>query len=86
MFTSRSFLHHFGSVTQRSLKEERNMLPDASLDDPHYYRKKYGLSWLVRRKQRLRTSFLSAWWRLNESWRFGMTLRAKRRNGEFLYS
>lgn len=82
--TGSAFIHHFGSVTQKSIKACMNK-PDASLGDREYYRQKYRLTWFVRRQERLRKGILSAWWRHSERLRFGMTLRAKRRNGKFLY-
>ena len=40
--TGRSFLHHFGSVTQKAIKAGMEN-PLASLGDRAYYRQKYSL-------------------------------------------
>jgi len=80
--TGRAFLHHFGSVTQKSLQASRNT---RSLGDRTYYRNKYNLTWFKRHRQRLRQDFLLAVWRYRERWRFGLTLRSRRAGGAVQY-
>jgi N-acetylglucosaminyl-diphospho-decaprenol L-rhamnosyltransferase len=78
--TGRAFLHHFGSVTQKSIRENWKR-PNASLGDRAYYRKKSGQTWFNRHRDRLRQDLRLAFWRLNERWRFGLTLRSTRVGG-----
>src|ERR1051326_4537490 len=72
--TGRAFLHHFGSVTQKSIQMSWKR-PNASLGDRGYYREKYGLTWFKRQRERLRQNVRSAIWRGSERLRFGSTLR-----------
>jgi len=82
--TGRAFLHHFGSVTQKSIQAGRDPAK-RSLGDRTYYRKKYGLTWFKRHRQRLRQDILLASWRLRERWCFGHTLRSQRAGGAVRY-
>ena len=82
--TGRSFLHHFGSVTQKAIKAGMNQ-PQASLGDRAYYRKKYGLTWFKRQRWRLQNRLLNAQWRVRERSRYGCTLISCRHNGVFIW-
>lgn len=82
--TGRSFLHHFGSVTQKAIKAGMHK-PRGSLGDRAYYRQKYRLTWLKRRRWRLQNQFLNAWWRTRERLRFHCTLVSDRQDGAFLW-
>lgn len=82
--TGRSFLHHFGSVTQKAIKAGMNT-PRASLGDRAYYRQKYQLTWLKRHRWRLQNQILNTWWRTTEHFRFHCTLVSDRQNGSFLW-
>jgi GT2 family glycosyltransferase len=82
--TGRSFLHHFGSVTQKAIKAGREK-PRSSLGDRAYYRQKYGLTWLKRHRWRLKSQILNAWWSRSERIRFGCTLVSDRQGGAFLW-
>lgn len=82
--TGRSFLHHFGSVTQKAIKAGMHK-PQGSLGDRAYYRQKYRLTWLKRHRWRLQNQFLNAWWRTRERLRFHCTLVSDRQHGAFLW-
>ena len=81
--TGRAFLHHFGSVTQRSVKQGMGVPNSARLSDPKYFRKKHNITWLRRQLNRRREKMRCAFWRWNERRRFGMTLRMRRQAGEW---
>jgi GT2 family glycosyltransferase len=81
--TGRAYLHHFGSVTQRSVKAGLGLPNSARLSDAAYFRKKHGISWLRRQINRRREKLRNALWRWNERRRFGMTLRMRRQSGEW---
>jgi len=48
--TGRSFLHHFSSVTQKALS--RTGLSDYGAENQKYYRRKWRLNWLKRKKEK----------------------------------
>jgi len=81
--TGRAFLHHFGSVTQRSVKAALRMPNTAPLADRTYYRNKHQLCWWRRRAERLQEKVLFNMWRWNELRRFGLTLKMLRFEGEW---
>jgi N-acetylglucosaminyl-diphospho-decaprenol L-rhamnosyltransferase len=80
--TGRAYLHHFGSVTQKSVKSELGMAQSSRLGNRDYFRKKHGLNWLRRRLDRLQSKIRTAFWRLNEQRRGGgLTLHLRRTGG-----
>ena len=79
--TGRAYLHHFGSITQKSVKFDMGLPPSARLGDRDYFRKKHGLNWFRRRTDRLRGKAQNAFWRWSEQRRFGTTLLLRRCGG-----
>jgi N-acetylglucosaminyl-diphospho-decaprenol L-rhamnosyltransferase len=82
--TGRSFIHHFGSVTQKSIIANSKGAVK-SLGDREYYRRKTGQTWPKRKVVQLRNGLRRAWWKHSEMWRFGRTLHSKRSQGEWRY-
>lgn len=82
--TGRAFLHHFGSVTQKSIKASLNQ-PNMSLGDLAYYRKKTGQTWPKRKWAQLQTAVRSQWWKTTERLRYGRSLHEKRIGGKWHY-
>lgn len=82
--TGRSFLHHFGSITQKAIKAGMQN-PLASIGDRAYYRQKYSLTWLKRHRWRLQNQLLNAWWRSKERLCFNCTLLSDRQDGAFIW-
>jgi GT2 family glycosyltransferase len=80
--TGRSFLHHFGSITQKAIKAGLGK-PKASLGDKDYYRNKYSLTWFKRHRWRIQRQVRACWWRLSERARYGCTLVFWRQKGRF---
>jgi GT2 family glycosyltransferase len=80
--TGRAFLHHFGSITQKSIKAA-SQGKIKSLGDREYYRRKTGQTWLKRKLHQITQGVRSAWWKHSERWRFGHTLREKRQAGRW---
>jgi len=78
--SGRSFIHHFGSITQKAMKAGMNR-PKASLGDREYYRKKYGLTWFKRQRARWRRKCVGAYWLWSERARHRRSLLSRRRNG-----
>jgi N-acetylglucosaminyl-diphospho-decaprenol L-rhamnosyltransferase len=79
--TGRAYLHHFGSVTQKSVKAALGKEQSARLGNRDYFRQKHGLNWLRRRTDRLQGKVRSAFWRWNERRRGGFTLLMRRVDG-----
>jgi N-acetylglucosaminyl-diphospho-decaprenol L-rhamnosyltransferase len=83
-FTGRSFLHHFGSVTQKAVRAGMNQ-PNAGLGDRFYYRRKLGLTRFRRNREKWFEKFMSSKWRLSERLRFGYSLVSYRAGGAFFW-
>ena len=71
--TGRAFLHHFGSITQKSIQAKSSQ-PRKSLGDRAYYRRKTGQTWIKRKVNQIRQGVRDVWWRHSEFRRFGHTL------------
>jgi N-acetylglucosaminyl-diphospho-decaprenol L-rhamnosyltransferase len=82
--TGRAFLHHFGSVTQKSIKVSLNQ-PNMSLGDRAYYRNRTGQTWPKRKWAQLKTAARARWWKTSEQLRYGRSLHEKRIGGEWHY-
>ena len=84
MTTGRAFLHHFGSITQKSMKAEQGQQADVkAAKRKNYYRQKYKQTWFARKQIQLRDKLLRKWWMTNEKLRFGSTLKERRVNKAF---
>jgi len=82
--TGSSFMHHFGSITQKAIKANLSTAA-ISLGDRAYYREKYHLTWWKRQRSRLFNKARAAFWRVSERWRFGSTLLSGRQDGQFIW-
>lgn len=82
--TGRAFIHHFGSVTQKSIKAARKM-PEKKLGDREAYRRKTGQTWIKRKVTQVKTGVRNAWWKKTELWRFGRTLHETRIAGRWKF-
>lgn len=82
--TGRSFMHHFGSVTQNSIRSRRDASPyEAS--NRAYYRKKWKLGWAKRHWQRFTSNRQLAHWRAQERSAYGHSLVERWLDGELVY-
>jgi GT2 family glycosyltransferase len=79
--TGRSFIHHFGSVTQQAIKASQNLPTNARIGDRAYYRRKYGLTWFKRKRWKFQEKIQSALHRISERSRYHCTLRSRRKDG-----
>jgi N-acetylglucosaminyl-diphospho-decaprenol L-rhamnosyltransferase len=75
--TGRAFLHHFGSMTQKSIQASAGQ-KRKSLGDREYYRRKTGQTWLRRKAHQIKHALRTAWWKQTEIKNFGRTLWEKR--------
>jgi N-acetylglucosaminyl-diphospho-decaprenol L-rhamnosyltransferase len=81
--TGGAFLHHFGSVTQKSMKSQADRTK--ALERRAYYRQKTGQTWIKRKTVILRNNLRELWWRKTEKSRFGFTLKEYRLQGRWEY-
>lgn len=82
--TGRTFIHHFGSITQKSLgqgKTEKSYMAG----NRAYYRKKWRLTWWRRFLLRRRTNLRAFLWRSLERLRNGHSLKEKWLGGRLRY-
>jgi len=80
--TGGSWLHHFGSITQSAMKQERGL----SEKDGLGYRYNYRLlqqSWLERKLKKITRIRQQKLWREQELAQFGMSMHGIRENGGF---
>jgi GT2 family glycosyltransferase len=80
--TGASWLHHYGSVTQTAMKQERGLAAKDGLG----YRYNYRLlkqSWLERKLRKMARLKQARQWRDDELKNHGMTLHGARVNGDF---
>lgn len=79
--TGAAWLHHFGSITQTAMKQERGLQQSDNLGYRYNYRL-LGKSWLRRKIDKARLLRDQKQWRAEELARYGMTMRGYCRNGE----
>ncbi|HXX58169.1 MAG TPA: glycosyltransferase family 2 protein [Thermodesulfovibrionales bacterium] len=82
--TGRSFIHHFGSATQKALREKGAESPYEQ-ENRAYYRRKYGLTVWKRIIERRCGKLQALWWRIFEKRRHGHTLIEKWIDGRLRY-
>lgn len=80
--TGCSYLHHFGSVTQNALKQERGSTRAETIG---YFRTKWKITWWQRRWSRWRRQVTVAWQAGNERRRHGHSLREWRTGGKIFH-
>jgi N-acetylglucosaminyl-diphospho-decaprenol L-rhamnosyltransferase len=78
--TGRAFLHHFGSITQKSIQAKSGQ-KRKSLGDREYYRRKTGQTWARRKTHQIKHAIRTAYWKRSELKQFGRTLWEKRAGG-----
>lgn len=82
--TGCSFVHHFGSVTRKSLKKVKTVRPYA-IENRAYYHKKWKLNWFNRFIIRHKNKVLHLIWRRLELFSYGHTLKERFENGRLHY-
>lgn len=82
--TGRSFIHHFGSVTQDSIRKSRPERPYVA-ENRAYYRKKWRLTWWRRITERRSRRWRELTWRVRERMFHGHTLKEKWLEGRLRY-
>jgi GT2 family glycosyltransferase len=83
--TGRAFLHHFGSITQKSVKAAKGLANSERLGNRQYFREKHRLSWFHRRRDRFMERIRRFFWRRKELKRSGFTLSLARYRGQWFY-
>jgi GT2 family glycosyltransferase len=82
--TGRSFIHHFGSITQKSLAQGKSEKPYVA-ENRAYFRKKWRLTWWRRFLLRRRMKWLNLVRRTKEKSLYGHTLIEKWIDGRLRY-
>jgi GT2 family glycosyltransferase len=82
--TGRSFIHHFGSVTQKAIRL-KNSCGEYEQENRIYFRKKWRLSQIQRWISRFKRKTRAALWSLRERRQFGHTLRERWRRDRLVY-
>jgi N-acetylglucosaminyl-diphospho-decaprenol L-rhamnosyltransferase len=81
--TGSAFLHHFGSVTQKSMKSDVYLAK--VVERRAYYRELTGQTWLNRKVTSTYANLRDLWWRKTELRRYGLTLKEIRFKGRWEY-
>ena len=81
--TGMAYLHHFGSVTQKSVKASMGIAKRTGLASQTAYRNKHGLNWFRRRVEQYRETARVAVCVREESRDTGFTLRMRRSGGRW---
>ncbi len=82
MTTGRVWIHHFGSITQTLMRQERGLKEKASLGKRDNY-KELHQTWLQRKLNKMRLNRLNEQSRIKELNKFGVTIHGVRENGGF---
>jgi GT2 family glycosyltransferase len=82
MTTGRVWIHHFGSITQTLMRQERGLKEKASLGKRDNY-KELHQTWLQRKLNKMRLNRLNEQSRIKELNEFGVTIHGVRENGGF---
>lgn len=82
MTTGKVWIHHFGSITQTLMRQERGLKEKASLGRRDNY-KELHQSWLQRKLNKIRLNNVNKKSRTKELNEFGVTVHGIRENGNF---
>ena len=83
--TGRSFIHHFGSVTQKCIRQV-NLYGPYEEENRQYFRKKWGLNQIQRWIKRFQRKRRTARWSALERRQYGHTLYERWQRGRLTYS
>lgn len=82
--TGASWLHHYGSITQTAMKQERGLSEKQGLANRYNYRL-LQQSWLERKLKKMHRNRQQRAWRAQEVARHDMSLHGLRENGGFVW-
>ena len=82
--TGSSWLHHYGSITQNAMKQERGLSEKDGLANRYNYRL-LQQGWLERKLRKMRRNRQQRAWRAQEVSRYGMSLHGVRERGDFVW-
>jgi GT2 family glycosyltransferase len=80
--TGASWIHHFGSITQKAMKQERGLSERQGLG-PRGNKDLLNQSWLERKLRRFRRKREGRLWLKREIAQFGISMHGTRENGKF---
>lgn len=79
-----SWIHHYGSITQTLMKQERGLINNKNLGYRYNY-KLLNQSWMKRKLAKIQRESNKKKWRENEVKKFGMSLHGLRKDSEFIW-
>lgn len=82
--TGSAWLHHYGSITQKAMKQERGLSEKDGLGYRYNYRL-LQLGWLERKLKKIRHKNQQQAWKQQELDRYGMTMHGVREAGDFIW-
>ena len=82
--TGAAWLHHFGSITQSAMKQERGLSQKDNLGDRHSYRL-LKQSWLARKCNKIKKNRQLKVWLNAELTTYGMSMHGTRLQGNFVW-
>ena len=82
--TGRSFIHHFGSITQDSIRRVKTVKPYEAINRA-YYQRKWKLNWWKRFWERRQSKARERYWQLKEKLSYNHSLKEKLINGKLRY-
>jgi GT2 family glycosyltransferase len=81
--TGASWLHHYGSMTQKLMKQERGLAHDDDLPDRRISLAFLQQNWIERKLKKMRRIYQGKKWRNEELRRYAMSMHGKYQSGEF---
>jgi len=82
--TGKSWLHHYGSITQSAMKQERGIANNKDLDHPGITTN-YKKGWLQRKLTKLKRKHQQSQWRKHELNQFGISMHGERTSNSFIW-
>lgn len=82
--TGASWLHHYGSITQTAMKQERGLREKDGLGYRYNY-KLLNQSWAQRKLAKAQKQLQEKKWRMNELQNYGISIHGIRQNGNFFW-
>ena len=83
--TGASWLHHYGSVTQTAMKQERGLAQKQDLGNHRYQISQLKQNWFLRKLNKIKRRKQAKQWREDELNKCGMTMHGTRVDNDFMW-
>jgi GT2 family glycosyltransferase len=84
-FTGNSWIHHYGSMTQKLMRQERGLSPKSDLPNRHLCLRYLRMNWIARKIHRITRNKQQKIYCEKELEQHGMSMFGTRLNGEFVW-